>query len=127
MLLFTQFRLVDFALSITKLKYKTKKKKYINLRDHQNSAIDIATDTVSPVINGIRIFFPSALRIFSLEIIERKKISRVTANFSALSQLILVFLSHPEVSGNRRKPKRNYITADSHANNFRGLVSFLNI
>ena len=58
-----------------------KKKKYINLQDHQNSAIDIVTDTVSPVINDIRIFFPSALRIFSFEIIERKKISQLQLIF----------------------------------------------
>ena len=33
------------------------KKKYKNLRDHQNSAIDIVADTGPPVINDIRIFF----------------------------------------------------------------------
>ena len=45
---------IIFALSITK---RIKKKKHINLRDHQNSAIDIAADTGSPVINDKRIFF----------------------------------------------------------------------
>ena len=53
---FTQSRLVGFALSITNLK-KIKKKKYINLHDHQNNAIDIVTDTGSPVIDDIRILF----------------------------------------------------------------------
>ena len=53
---FTQSRLVGFALSITNLK-KIKKKKYINLHDHQNNAIDTVTDTGSPVINDIRILF----------------------------------------------------------------------
>ena len=48
MLLFTPLRQVGFALSITKLKYN--KKKYINLRDHQSSAIDIVADTGSAVI-----------------------------------------------------------------------------
>ena len=31
------------------------------------------------------------------------------ANFSALNQLSLVFLSYPKVSGNRKKPKRYYM------------------
>ena len=53
---FTQSRLVGFALSITNLK-KIKKKKYINLHDHRNNAIDIVTDTGSPVIDDIRILF----------------------------------------------------------------------
>ena len=48
MLLLTQSRLVGFALSITKL--KEIKKKYINFRDHRNSALDIVADTSSPVI-----------------------------------------------------------------------------
>ena len=39
--MFTQSRQVGSALSITKLKIK---KKYINLCDHRNSAIDIVTD-----------------------------------------------------------------------------------
>ena len=60
-------RQVSFALSITKLKIK--KKKYINLCDHQNSAIDIVADTGSPVINDVRIFFRSALKIYPFEII----------------------------------------------------------
>ena len=45
---------IIFALSITK---RIKKKKHINLRDHQNSAIDTAADTGSPVINDKIIFF----------------------------------------------------------------------
>ena len=59
---------IIFALSITK---RIKKKKHINLRDHQNSAIDIAADTGSPVINDKRIFFWSDLKIFPFEMIER--------------------------------------------------------
>ena len=39
MLLLTSPRQVGFALSLAKLK------KYMNLRDHQNSAIDIVADT----------------------------------------------------------------------------------
>ena len=48
MLLFTQSKHVGVALSVTKL--KKKKKKYMNFRDHRNSAIDIVADTSSPVI-----------------------------------------------------------------------------
>ena len=36
---------------------KIKKKKYINLQDNQNSAIDIVAETGSPVINEISVFF----------------------------------------------------------------------
>ena len=37
---------------------KTKEEEiYINLRDHQDSAIDIVADTGSPLINDIRTFF----------------------------------------------------------------------
>ena len=36
------------------------------------------------------------------------------AYFSALNRLILVFLSFPEVSRNRHKPKINYMPADGH-------------
>ena len=43
----------------------------MNFRDHQNSAIDIVAGTGSPVINNIRFFFPSALKIFPFEIIEK--------------------------------------------------------
>ena len=52
------------------------KKKYINLRDHQNSAIEIVADTSSPVINdilrffstGSEIFFPQLQLVFLLQI-----------------------------------------------------------
>ena len=54
MLLLTQSRQVSFALSITKLKIK---KKYINLCDHWNSAIDIVADTGSPVMITKKGFF----------------------------------------------------------------------
>ena len=47
MLLFSQSRQVDLALSITKLKIR---KKYINLCDYRNSSIDIVADTGSPVM-----------------------------------------------------------------------------
>ena len=93
-----------------------KKKKYINVCDHQNGAIDIVTDTVSPVINDIRIFSIGSKNLFFWDNRE-KKISPVTANFP--SQLILVFLSYLEVSGNQQKPKRNYMTADGHTIIFR--------
>ena len=39
--------------------------KYINLRDHQNNAI--VADIDSLVINNIRIFFQSALKIVPFE------------------------------------------------------------
>ena len=57
--MFTQSRQVGSALSITKLKIK---KKYINLCDHRNSAIDIVTDTCSPVMIG---FFSIGSKTFS--------------------------------------------------------------
>ena len=44
--------------------------------------------------------------------------------FSALNRLVLVFLSYMEVSGNRHKPKKNYMADDSHTENFQGLASF---
>ena len=47
MLVFTQSRQVGIALSVTTLKIK---KKYINLCDHRNSAIDIVAGTTSPVM-----------------------------------------------------------------------------
>ena len=56
---------------------------------------------------------------------QEKTFSPVTANFFA-TKLILVFLSYPEVPGNRPKSKRNYMAADSHTNNFQGLTNFLN-
>ena len=40
---------------------------------------------------------------------KKKKIPPVMANFSALNQLSLVFLSYPKVSGNGKKPKRYYM------------------
>ena len=40
---------------------------------------------------------------------KKKKFPPVMANFSALNQLSLVFLSYPKVSGNRKKPKRYYM------------------
>ena len=42
---------------------------------------------------------------------KKKKFPPVMANFSALNQLSLVFLSYPKVSGNRKKPKRYYMAA----------------
>ena len=51
MLLFTHSRQAGYTLSITKP--KTKKKKYINFRDQQNSAI--VADIKSPVMNDIKI------------------------------------------------------------------------
>ena len=50
MLVFTQSTQVGFALSTTKLKQSKIKEKYINFRDHRNSAIDIVADTSSPLI-----------------------------------------------------------------------------
>ena len=61
-----------------KTKVKHKKKKYINLRDHQNNAI--VADTGSPVINDIRIFFRSALKIFSFESIKTKNKKKTKVN-----------------------------------------------
>ena len=87
---------------------------------------DIVADTDSPVINDITIFFRSALKIFPFEIIE-KKISPVTANFFASNQLIFAFLSYPEVSRNRQKPKRDYMAANDHIENIQGLGSLYNI
>ena len=53
MLVFTQSTQVGFALSTTKLKQSKIKEKYINFRDHRNSAIDIVADTSSPVTSEI--------------------------------------------------------------------------
>ena len=90
----------------------------------KKSAIDIG----SPVISDIRISFRSALKIFPLKIIKKKKIfSPVTANFSASNRLILVFLSYLEVSGNLQKSTRNYMAADGHTETFQDLASFYNI
>ena len=44
--------------------------------------------------------------------------SPVTANSSASNWPVLVFLSCPQASWNREKPKRNYMTADGHTKNF---------
>ena len=67
------------ALLYQQQNYSKIKKKYINLCDHQNSAI--VADTGSPITNDIRIFFQSAaLKIFSFEIIIIKKKSPVTAS-----------------------------------------------
>ena len=66
------------ALLYQQQNYSKIKKKYINLCDHQNSAI--VADTGSPITNDIRIFFRSAaLKIFSFEIIIKQK-SPVTAS-----------------------------------------------
>ena len=86
---------IIFALSITK---HIKKKEHINLRDHQNSAIDIAADTGSPVINDKRFFFRSDLKVFPFEMIER---------FFPQLQLILLLRIYrfgcPELSASVRK------------------------
>ena len=50
MLVFTQSTQVGFGLSTTKLKQSKLKEKYINFRDHRNSAIDIVADTSSALI-----------------------------------------------------------------------------
>ena len=50
MLLFTLSRQVGFTLLITKS--RKIKKKYINVRDHQNSAMDIVANTGSQVIES---------------------------------------------------------------------------
>ena len=113
-LLFTQSRQVGFVLPITKLKIK---KKYIHLCDHRNSAIDIVAGTVSPVMITKYNFFRSALKTFPFDIIE-KKFTRLQLIFLLRIDLILIFLSCQEVSGNRQKPKRNYM-AVSVANNDR--------
>ena len=68
-------------------------------------------------------FFRSALKLFPSEIIEIFP-PQLPANSSALNQPILVFLSCPQVSGNRQKPKRNYIAFDGDTENFQGLESF---
>ena len=111
---------IIFALSITK---QIKKKKHINLRDHQNSAIDIAADTVSPVINDKRIFFSIGSKNLSFWD-DRKIFSPVTANSSASNIQILVVLSCPQVSGNWQKSKIYYMAAAAHNEDFQGLVSF---
>ena len=51
----------------------------------------------------------------------------VIANFSASNRPTLVFLSCPEVSGNRQKRKKSYMTADGHTEIIQGLTSFYNI
>ena len=76
--MFTQSRQVGSALSITKLKIK---KKYINLCDHRNSAIDIVIDTCLPGMITKEGFFRSTLKTLPFEIIEKK-----------ITQLQLVFL-----------------------------------
>ena len=55
---------------------------------------------------------------------QRKKISPVTANFSASNQLILVF---PELFWNVQKLERNHVVGNDHTNNFKDLTGFLNI
>ena len=114
MLLFTQSRQVGFTLPMTRLKIK---KKYIHLCDHRNSDIDIVAGTVSPVMITKYDFFQSALKTFPFDIIE-KKFTRLQLIFLLRIDLILIFLSCQEVSGNRQKPKRNYM-AVSVANNNR--------
>ena len=113
MLLFTQSRQVGFTLPMTRLKIK---KKYIHLCDHRNN-IDIVAGTVSPVMITKYDFFQSALKTFPFDIIE-KKFTRLQLIFLLRIDLILIFLSCQEVSGNRQKPKRNYM-AVSVANNNR--------
>ena len=96
MLLLTQSRQVSFALSITKLKIK---KKYINLCDHWNSAIDIVADTGSPVMITKKGFFSIGSKNLSFRDNQKKKFTR--------SQLIFCFESNdfgiPELSGSVRK------------------------
>ena len=81
----------------------------------------MVADTGSLVIDDIQIFLRSALNN-----IKKKKIKNpsVTTKFSALNRLVLVFLSYLEVSGNRHKPKKNYMADDSHTENFQDLASF---
>ena len=95
MLLLTQSRQVSFALSITKLKIK---KKYTNLCNHRNSAIDIVADTDSPVMIAKKGFFSIGSKNLSCRN-NGKKITRL--------QLIFGFESTdfgiPELSGSVQK------------------------
>ena len=120
MLLFTQSRQVGFALSITKLKIK---KKYVNLCDHRNSAINIVTDTCLPAMITKEVFFSIDSKNFTFWD-NWKKNYQATASLSASNRLILVFRRYLEMFGNRQKPKRNYVAADDQTDNFQGLASF---
>ena len=86
----------------------------------------MVADTGSLVIDDIQIFLRSALNNIKEKKIKKpsKKLKKLTTKFSALNRLVLVFLSYLEVSGNRHKPKKNYMADDSHTENFQGLASF---
>ena len=92
-----------------------KKRKHINLCDHQNNAVDIA-ETSSQVINNTRTF-----------LISSKNLSfQNNREFCPQLQLVLLLRINRfwfswvlQVSGNWQKTKRNYAAADDYTEKMR--------
>ena len=92
------------------------KKKYINLRDPQNSATRSCWHRLTSY-ERYKDFFQLASRNLSFWD-NRKIFFPVTVNSPASTQSILVFLSCQQVPGNSQKPKINYMATDGHNENF---------